>query len=154
MGVLFFLFWIILNGRVTVEIVVFGIVISLFLYVFSWKFLGYNSFHRLGVYRNSFIIIIYLFALIKEVFVSTIRMAGLVFNMRDIPEPVIVHFTTPIKNEFLQVILANSISLTPGTITVRLRDGEYQVHCYDKTMAKGLDDSVFVHLLSKMEEYI
>ncbi len=151
MGLLFFLFWIILNGRVTVEIVIFGIVISLFLYVFSWKFLGYKSLHEIGVYKNVGLIIIYLLVLIKEVVISTVKMAGFIFNMRDIPEPVIVHFYTPIKNEFLQVILANSISLTPGTITVRLSDGEYQVHCYDKSMAEGINDSVFVRLLKKME---
>lgn len=152
MGVLFFLFWIILNGRVTMEIVIFGIAISLFLYVFSWKFLGYSLKHEVILFKSIPLILTFLLALIKEVVVSTIVMAGFIFNAKYIPEPVIVHFSTPIKSQFLQVILANSISLTPGTITVRLRDGEFQVHCFDKTMAKGIDDSVFVQLLSKMEE--
>ena len=152
MGVLFFLFWIILNGRVTTEIVIFGIVISLFLYVFSWIFIGYKPQHELLFFRNLPLVIAYLFVLIKEVVVATVVMAGFVFNMRDIPEPVIVHFPTPVKSSFFQVVLANSISLTPGTITVRVRDGEFQVHCYDKSMAKGIDDSVFVHLLKRMEE--
>ncbi|WP_034452676.1 Na+/H+ antiporter subunit E [Butyrivibrio sp. AE2032] len=152
MGVLFFLFWIILNGRVTTEIVIFGIVISLFLYVFSWIFIGYKPQHELLFFRNLPLVIAYLFVLIKEVVVATVVMAGFVFNMRDIPEPVIVHFPAPVKSSFFQVVLANSISLTPGTITVRVRDGEFQVHCYDKSMAKGIDDSVFVHLLKRMEE--
>lgn len=152
MGVLFFLFWIILNGRVTTEIVIFGIVISLFLYVFSWIFIGYKPQHELLFFRNLPLVIAYLFVLIKEVVVATVVMAGFVFNMRDIPEPVIVHFPAPVKSSFFQVVLANSISLTPGTITIRVRDGEFQVHCYDKSMAKGIDDSVFVHLLKRMEE--
>ncbi len=152
MGVLLFLFWIILNGRVTTEIVVFGVVISLFLYVFSYKCLGYSPRNELIFLKNLPLIIEYLLLLIKEVILSTITMAGLIFNMRDVPEPVIVHFSTRLKSEFLQVILANSISLTPGTITVRLRDGEFQVHCFDKSMAKGINDSKFVHLLLKMEE--
>ncbi len=152
MGVLFFLFWIILNGRVTMEIVIFGIVISLFLYVFSWKFIGYKPRHELLFIKNLPLVIAYMFVLIKEVVVATVKMAGLIFNMRDIPEPVIVHFPAPVKSNFFQVVLANSISLTPGTITVMVREGEFQVHCYDKSMAKGIDDSVFVHLLKRMEE--
>ena len=152
MGVLFFLFWIILNGRVTTEIVAFGLVISLFLYVFSWIFVGYKPYHELLFFKNLPFVIAYLFVLVKEIVISTVVMAGFVFNMRDIPEPVIVRFSAPVKSGFFQVILANSISLTPGTITVRVRDGEFQVHCYDKSMAKGIDDSVFVHLLKRMEE--
>ncbi len=108
--------------------------------------------HERILFKNIPMILVYLFNLVKEVVVSTTVMSGFIFNAEFIPEPVIVHFHTPVKSEFLQVILANSISLTPGTITVRLRDGEFQVHCYDKTMAKGINDSVFVHLLTRMEE--
>ncbi len=151
MGVLFFLFWIMLNGRVTAEIAVFGVVISLFLYVFAWKNLGYSPRHELILLRNLPLVLLFLLLLIKEVTVSTITMCGFIFNQKYIPEPVIVHFYTPIQSDFLQVVLANAISLTPGTITIRLRDGEFQVHCYDKTMAKGIDDSAFVQLLLKME---
>ena len=83
---------------------------------------------------------------------ATITMIGYIFNYRDIPEPVIVHFNSPLKTEFAKYILATSITLTPGTIVVRLRDNEYQVHCYDKEMAKDLDSSVFVRMLKKMED--
>ena len=152
MGGLFFLFWIILNGRVTTEILCFGIAISLSLYLFSWKYLGYSLRHEKILFRNLPFIVTFLLVLIKEVFVSTIVMAGFIFNVKYLPEPVIVYFSTPIRSRFLQVILANSISLTPGTITLRLRDGEFQVHCYDKTMARGINDSTLVRLLSKMEE--
>ena len=48
-------------------------------------------------------------------------------------------------------MLANSITLTPGTITVDLKDGEYLVHCYDKSMGDGIDESGFVTLLRKLE---
>ena len=78
-------------------------------------------------------------------------MAGCVFNHRYIFEPVIVHFMSPLKTEFAMYVLAASITMTPGTIVVRLRDGEYQVHCFDRDMAKDIDNSSFVKLLRKME---
>ena len=51
----------------------------------------------------------------------------------------------------LLVLLANSITLTPGTITVALEDNEYTVHCLDRRFGEGLADSSFVRLLHKIE---
>ena len=47
--------------------------------------------------------------------------------------------------------LANSITLTPGTITVDLHDNHYLVHALDASLVEGLDDGVFVQPLVKME---
>jgi multicomponent Na+:H+ antiporter subunit E len=66
--------------------------------------------------------------------------------------PVIVSFDAPLKKHILQVILADSITLTPGTITVRLYEEKFEVHCLDESMAKGLNNSVFVKMLKKWED--
>ncbi len=152
MGLLFFIFWVILNGRITAEIVVFGIFISFFVYLFSYFFLDYNPRYELKLLTKIPFIIMYIFVLIREIFMATITMIGFIFNYRDIPEPVIVHFDSPVKSEFARYVLAASITLTPGTIVVRLRDGEYQVHCYDIEMCRDIDDSPFVRILKKIEE--
>ena len=49
------------------------------------------------------------------------------------------------------MVLANSITLTPGTITVGLEGQEFYVHCLDKELAEGMENSIFVELLEKME---
>lgn len=66
-------------------------------------------------------------------------------------EPRIIHFTSSLKTEMARVILANSITLTPGTITIRMEGNELYVHCLDKNFAEGIADSIFVELLEKME---
>lgn len=63
-----------------------------------------------------------------------------------------VKFKTNLKTRPGRILLANSITLTPGTITVSLSDDEYVVHCLDKSLAQGIDSSIFVELLEKMEE--
>ena len=50
-----------------------------------------------------------------------------------------------------RILLANSITLTPGTITVLLEEDEYVVHCLDKSLAEGINSSIFVSMLRKME---
>ena len=50
------------------------------------------------------------------------------------------------------MLLANSITLTPGTITVSVEGNRFCVHCLDWELADGVEDSVFVELLKEMEE--
>ena len=70
----------------------------------------------------------------------------------EVVEPILVHFTTNLKTSTAKTLLANSITLTPGTITVTLEDNEYVVHCLDKSLAYGMDDSIFVKLLTEIED--
>ena len=58
---------------------------------------------------------------------------------------------TNLKSEVARVMLANSITLTPGTITVSLRGQELLVHCLDKSLAEGMENSEFVKLLEALE---
>ncbi|MEG0020732.1 MAG: Na+/H+ antiporter subunit E, partial [Oscillospiraceae bacterium] len=81
------------------------------------------------------------FAVIKMTFITKIDI-----------QPQIVFFDVPIKTEFLRVVLANSITITPGTITVNVEDNRFCVHALDYTMAEGIENLVFVKLLMKMEE--
>jgi multicomponent Na+:H+ antiporter subunit E len=67
-------------------------------------------------------------------------------------EPVLVHFHSDMKTPTGRAFLANAITLTPGTITVQLEDADYVVHCLDESLADGLDDSIFVKLLTELEK--
>ena len=51
-------------------------------------------------------------------------------------------------------MLANAITLTPGTITVTLEGSEYTVHCLDESMAEGLQEGGFAAYIRKFEETI
>jgi multicomponent Na+:H+ antiporter subunit E len=76
----------------------------------------------------------------------------MILTRKERMEPVLVHVHAKLKTETARVILANSITLTPGTITVSLTEDNLLVHCLDKSLAEGMEDSVFVRLLQKMEE--
>lgn len=151
MAALIFLFWIVCNGRITAEIAVFGLVISAAAYIFTWRFLDYRPRYDLLLAKSLPQAARYLAVLIREVAMSALVMMGYVFNHRDVPEPVLVSFRPQLKTELARTLLAGSITLTPGTITVDTRDGVFQVHCYDRSMAEGLDCSIFVRLLQTWE---
>ena len=67
-------------------------------------------------------------------------------------QPCLVRFKTDLKSETNRVLLANSITLTPGTYTIDLNEDEYLVHALDTSFSGGMDESVFVERLRKMEE--
>ena len=152
MILIFFAIWIILNGKVTLEIALFGVVISAVMFLFICKFMDYSVKKELKLYRNSLFLLGYVGVLTVEILKANWCVAKLIYTSRYELEPVMVTFASPLKSRFLNVILANSITLTPGTITVSMEDGQFMVHCLDKELATGLDESVFVQLLQKMEK--
>lgn len=151
MYILFFLLWITFNGRITLEIVLFGLVISAVVYAFICKFMDFSIKKDIYIFRQSFRILQYIFVLIREIIKANVTTISMIISSKYEIEPVIVHFKTRLKTKTARVVLANSITLTPGTITVSLEEDELVVHCLDKDLAKDLEDSIFVQMLERME---
>ncbi len=151
MYLIFFVVWIIFNGKFTWEIAAFGAVFSGVMYFFMCRFLNYGPKKDLTLCRRFFGMLHYIFVLVKEIVKANMTVVKMICSAKYVPEPVIVQFRTDLKTEFARVMLADSITLTPGTITVYMSDGVYLVHCLDKSLAEGLDCSVFVELLRKLE---
>lgn len=151
MFILILLLWILFNGQVTLEIFLFGLVFATVFYAFLCKFFGFSIKKDISLLKKSGYVIEYLLVLFIEIVKANIVAGKLILSSREDVEPAIVKFKAPLKSERARVILANSITLTPGTITVRLQYDEFTVHCLDKSLAEGMNDSIFVKLLMRME---
>lgn len=151
MFILFFLIWVIFNGQLTAEIAAFGVVIAGVMYWFLCKFFNYSPRYDLFLCRKAPLLLHYIFTLIVEILKANLAVFKLIYTAEYELEPAVVHFKTDLQTTFARVLLANSITLTPGTITVALTDNEYTVHCLDKELAEGISSSVFVKLLTKIE---
>lgn len=151
MFLLFFLVWIIFNGNITVEIAVIGLAVAVAVFAFICKFMDYSLKKEILLYKKLLAFIGYVIILIIEIIKANIAVIHMIVTQREVVEPVIVRFRTSLRTETARVILANSITLTPGTITVSLEGDAYEVHCLDKSLAEGIEDSMFVKLLEKME---
>ena len=152
MYLIFFLIWIIFNGQFTLEIAAFGVVIAGLVYWFICKFLNYSPKTDIALAKKLFEVLHYIFVLIVEIMKANFAVVKMIMSSKYEIEPVVVKFKTNLKTRPARILLANSITLTPGTITVSLSDDEYVVHCLDKSLAQGIDSSIFVELLEKMEE--
>lgn len=151
MYIIFFLMWVIFNGQITLEIALFGLLIAAVMYGFICRFMDYSWKKDIRMGKCLFLILLYGLALLGEIFKANVQTTRIILGRKKTNRPVLVSFSSGLKSKTARVVLANSITLTPGTITVSLEGDEYVVHCLDKSMAQGLEDSVFVRLLQKME---
>ena len=152
MLVLFFLLWVIYNGSFTLEICIFGIVISLLLFAFCCKFMDHSWKREARFYKMSFLFIQYVFLLVKEIVKANFSVLHMIISQREEIQPKLVTFHSNLRTVMGKVFLANAITLTPGTITVELEGDQFMVHCLDESLAEGMDESVFADYIKKMEE--
>lgn len=152
MFLLFFLLWIIFNGSFTPEIGIIGLFVAAALFGFACRFMGYSAAQELRNYKRLFLFLRYVFVLVKEIVAANFGVIRLILTQKEEPEPMLIRFRSDLKTPVGRGLLANAITLTPGTITVTLEEDRYTVHCLDESMAEGLQDNVFADYIRKLEE--
>jgi multicomponent Na+:H+ antiporter subunit E len=76
--------------------------------------------------------------LFYQIVMSNIHVAFLVLNPRMPIDPKIIRYKTRLKTDVALATFANSITLTPGTITADISEGEFIVHALSKKVADDL----------------
>jgi multicomponent Na+:H+ antiporter subunit E len=104
-----------------------GIFISLILSLILYK--SYNSLGLppLSLKRIAYAII-YITVLFREILLANIDVAYRIIHPRMPIKPGIVMIKTALKQDFAKLILANSITLTPGTFTLDIHDDILLIH--------------------------
>ena len=145
--VILFAFWLLLSGRYQAKYIIIG-AISAALVTFLTNDLFYFALQRgekLGiksgqVFRQMWRFLLYIPWLLLQIILANVQVAYLVLHPKMPIEPALFLFRTRMRKGMAQVTLANSITLTPGTITVRLENGNYIIHTLKPPLASGLVD--------------
>ena len=97
--------------------------------------------------------ILYIPSLFWEIILANIHVIRVVVHPRmlEIIDPQVIHFRTILKRPISKVTLAQSITLTPGTITIDIRDDEFLVHALDRTVAEGCPGAMEERILKALE---
>lgn len=116
------LFWVLLNGSVASGVLIVGAIAAALIAISFRGHLGWFSELRLTP-RALATTVAYVFYYLKELVKSNVNVAAIVLSP-DLPvKPGIVTVRTRLKSTMGRMLLANSITLTPGTLTVDI-DGE------------------------------
>ncbi len=151
MFLLLLAFWFILNANITLEITITGLVLCTALYLFCWRFLDISPKKEWNVCKRLFRIISYLFWLVGQIFASAYSTIKLIWSPSLKVQPQLISFKTKLKTETGRVVLCDSITLTPGTISIALHDDEVMVHCLDESFAEGIEDNTMLKKVRELE---
>ena len=152
---LLFVFWIIFSGQFDAFHLSLGVVSCALVAYFSSDLL-FSATPGLGRGMKSFFrFLSYLPYLMYEIFKSNIHMMRITLHPRalELIQPNLVRFRTSLKNDLARVTFANSITLTPGTITVRMSvDGDMLIHAIDEKCGQALPGEMERRVAKAFEE--
>jgi len=137
--IVLFAFWLIFSGRFDALHLVLGLISCTIVTLFSGDLIP--ELHAQGLVRAWLRFACYIPWLLGQILLANLRILRIVFHprMMDLIDPHIVRFRSPLGSQLSLVTLANSITLTPGTITISVKqDGEFKVHAIDKVSGDAL----------------
>lgn len=156
LGLSLFAFWLALSGHYERLILAFGVVSSVLVVLYAWRMDradGYTFRFRV-TWRVPF----YLLWLIKEVFWANLKVARIILHPKLPISPIIVPFRATMKSDLGRFIYANSITLTPGTITTGTDGDTLRIHALtwhdvDGREEDEMDRRICAMALEKPEEW-
>lgn len=155
MFVFLFLLWVIFNGRLGADVIVLGLAVSA---AIEWFAMRYCKWYVTKDWRwRQFLpgFAAYCVLLVKEILVANWTVIKIILSprMKENIHPQLVKFPCDYKSDIMKALLANSITLTPGTITVRLRSDHFVVHALTPEMGTDMPQSSFYQACNKLDEY-
>lgn len=136
-----FISWIIFSGKFDIFHLGLGVVSSLVVTWLSNDLLFHDR--KMSIsdrLKQVFAFLRYIPWITLEVVKANLHVLKLATTKKGYEEmsPRVVTFTTKLKTDFAKFVLANSITLTPGTITMLIRGEVFHVH----TMSQFLEDDL------------
>ena len=120
-------FWLVLSQNLQPASLFAGVLFSFLVTLLSYNFfiMPDEGIHGSAIW-TIWLLLVYILVLFYEMFLASLDVIYRVITMDINPE--IVMIKTDIKSDLGIVLLANSITLTPGTITIDIEDDHLYVH--------------------------
>ena len=145
---LLFALWLALSGVFLTEFVVIGAISAIIAVALSERL--FHGTHE-GFFSSApskplwFVgvaarLLLYIPWISYQIVSSNLHVVYLVLHPRMPISPTLVEFDTTLTSETAQVILAQSITLTPGTVTVDASNGKFLIHCLSRKTRQGIED--------------
>jgi Multisubunit Na+/H+ antiporter, MnhE subunit len=130
-----FVFWLLLTWSFTAQEMIAGAVVSLAVALFASRFFIHENAFWLFNPLKLGALIAYVFIFLRELVKANVDMARRCFGGCKEVNPGIVKVPVDLNGDYAQAMLANSITLTPGTITLDIAEQEgktwYYIHWID-----------------------
>lgn len=149
-----FLFWVLLSGHLDLWHLCWGAICTATVTYLSRDLLFKGRLDLRSKGKESWRFLKYLPWLLGQIFKANLHVARLALHPRmgELVDPRIIRFRTRLKKDLSLVTFANSITLTPGTITVLIEGDRLYVHAIDRTSAEALPGEMEMRVAEVYEE--
>ena len=122
--------WLLFSGTLEPRSLIIGRTFSLLVALLTYDaFIDVTEASRRTLIPRLHWALVYLVLIVFKIYVASFRVLLLVVRRRINPR--VVHFRTRLRSDISRVVLANSLTLTPGTIALDLDDDHMIVHWLD-----------------------
>ncbi|MCA1770575.1 MAG: Na+/H+ antiporter subunit E [Halomonas sp.] len=145
-------FWVMLSGMFDAFHLTLGVICCLLIAHFSHGLLFYGDCKQPWV--RSFVgLIAYLPWLFYQIVLANLQVAYLVLHPRVLEkiDPHVIRFKTRLKRPLAKVTFAQSITLTPGTVTVSVLDDEFTVYALTRSVSDALPGEMEARVARALE---
>ena len=136
-----FVFWILLSGKFDTAHLIMGVISAAIVTFWTGDLLSQHK-NQSILYKVKTLLklITYSFWLLKEIVLANIHVlkVSLSPNLSRHLNPKMITFKTKCQSDFSKFVLATSITLTPGTVTVKIDGDEVLVHALTDEVAAGV----------------
>jgi multicomponent Na+:H+ antiporter subunit E len=137
--VLLLAFWLLLSGQVSALFVGMGVISAALITLGATRLLERTIGPAAEHPRVHLVQMLGYFGwLFGRMVASALQVAWIVLNPRLSPRPGIVRFRSELASPAARTVLANSITLVPGTMTLEVEDGVFTVHAFTPESADDL----------------
>jgi len=143
--------WIAFTTSFATQELIVGVVISAIISYFTIPYFTCCLLTILSPIRV-FYMIYYLFVFIWELIKSNIDVARRVLTPSLPINPGIVKFKTKLTTDYSRMVLANSITLTPGTLSIDIIDDTFYVHWIDVKTTNP--EEAYMEIAEKFEKIL
>jgi multicomponent Na+:H+ antiporter subunit E len=147
-------FWVVFSGRFDLFHIILGIGSCLIVAALSADLL-FPSKVKPNLINFWLRFVGYIPWLMYQIFKANLHVLYLTFHPRmlELIEPKIIEFNTTLTSDVSRTTFANSITLTPGTITVSVSVlGKLTVHCIDEKSGRDLPGEMELRIAKVFEE--
>ena len=149
-ALIMFVFWIFLSGEFSFILLLSGIISSLLVSYISHDLLIGNGDMKLGFIRT-IRFIKFLPWLLWQIVLANIDLAIRTLHPKMPINPMLINFKNNLKTDLGMVILANSITLTPGTVTIDVNENDFFIHVISEKAAQSLISGEMQARVKKIE---
>ena len=147
-SILLFVLWMILTLNFQMANILVGMAVS-----FSIALLYVKLFiHKKFEFINPVWLMVYLYILLKNLLISNIQISTMILRSDMKLSPAIIAVKTNLESDWKKLLLANSVTLTPGTLTLDIKDDTLFIHviAYNENLNKENIIKEFEDIIAKI----